>query len=79
MTVKELVEYLNQLNPDAIVVVSKDAEGNGFSPLDAFSYGEYTAESTWSGYQVDFSCIGDEDYQQPGDSVVDSVCLWPVN
>jgi hypothetical protein len=31
MTVKQLIEKLKQFPPDALVVQSRDAEGNGFS------------------------------------------------
>jgi hypothetical protein len=33
MTVKELIETLSELNQEAIVVKSKDDEGNAFHPL----------------------------------------------
>lgn len=34
VTVKELKEILNNVEDDAIVVLSSDEEGNSFSPLD---------------------------------------------
>ena len=50
MTVKELIEELSKLeNQDRIVVMSRDAEGNGYSPLYCLSHAAYQAESTWSG------------------------------
>ena len=33
MTVRELIEELNNLNPEAIVVKSKDSEGNAYTEL----------------------------------------------
>tara|TARA_R100001143_G_scaffold35943_1_gene33532 strand:- start:5474 stop:5713 length:240 start_codon:yes stop_codon:yes gene_type:complete len=33
MTVRELIEQLEQCDPDRIVVIARDAEGNGFSKL----------------------------------------------
>jgi len=35
MTVAELIEQLKALDPDNIVIMSKDAEGNGVNPLVA--------------------------------------------
>lgn len=33
MTVKELIEALSKEDPSRIIVMSRDAEGNGYSPL----------------------------------------------
>jgi hypothetical protein len=33
MTVAELIEVLQGLDPDRKVILQKDAEGNGFSPF----------------------------------------------
>jgi hypothetical protein len=50
MRVKELIELLQQEDPERLVIVSKDGEGNGFSPMiQEFSVGFYEADSTWSG------------------------------
>jgi hypothetical protein len=71
ITVKQLRERLALCPDEAIVVLSKDAEGNGFSPLpdgDGLSVGRYVADSTWSG-----EFRGDDP-----DEVV-AVCLWPTN
>ena len=69
MTVAELITELQKLPGDALVVQSKDAEGNGFSPVDEVSVGRYEAESTWSGF-------GD-DHDYPDAPV--AVCVWPTN
>lgn len=34
MTVAELIEELSKLPPDAEVILQKDAEGNGYGPLE---------------------------------------------
>lgn len=50
MNVKELKEILNELPDDMEVILQKDSEGNGYSPLsggDAEAI--YVPESTWSG------------------------------
>ena len=33
MTVRELIEALRAVDPDLLVVLQEDAEGNGYSPL----------------------------------------------
>lgn len=49
MKVKELIELLSELNPKLEVIMAKDGEGNGYSPVDAHDVGQYIPESTWSG------------------------------
>ena len=49
MTVKELIEQLKDEDPDRLVVMQKDGEGNGYSPLCDFWTAAYRADSTWSG------------------------------
>ena len=75
MTVKELIETLKDLPQDLQVVMSKDGEGNNYSPLDSHSVGRYMPDSTWSG---DYLSI--EDAEEGGfDNAEPVVCLWPVN
>ena len=49
MKVKELIELLQKLDQEALVIMSKDAEGNSFSPLDEVETCLYQPDSTWSG------------------------------
>ncbi len=49
MTVRELIKSLAELDPNAYVVLQKDCEGNGYSPLDTLRAGKYKPENTWSG------------------------------
>lgn len=85
MNVKELIELLATLPQEATVVVAKDSEGNGWSPLIEITEGKYAPESTWSGYYIDKEYIGNDEYAQPEDqlgkgfTVTDAICLWPVN
>ena len=51
---------------DRFVVMAKDREGNGFSPLSETSDGRYRADTDWSGELV-------------GDGGVPALVLWPVN
>jgi hypothetical protein len=49
MKVRELIEQLQACDPDREVVMARDSEGNGYSPLADFWSGRYRAETTWSG------------------------------
>jgi len=48
-TVGELLDYLATQPRDRKIVLSKDAEGNGYSPLADAAEAMYAAESTWAG------------------------------
>lgn len=50
MKVSELIAELSKIDQDAMVILQKDAEGNGYSPLHAVDGAAiYVPESTWSG------------------------------
>ena len=50
MTVAELIEALAKLPPTLEVILQKDAEGNGYSPLEAVdAEAIYQPDSTYSG------------------------------
>lgn len=52
MTVRDLIALLSPMDPNRIVVLQKDAEGNGYSPLrdgGADDNAVYVADTTWSG------------------------------
>lgn len=49
MKVKELIEQLQKVDPERIVIMSSDSEGNSYSPLSDFWEGAYLADTTWSG------------------------------
>lgn len=77
MTIKELIEELKALPQDLPVVMSKDAEGNGYSPLSAIDSVWYIAESTWSG-----EVYSDEDLEElkrdgMGTDAMKVICFWP--
>lgn len=58
MKVKELLSALAEADPEAEVILQKDAEGNGYSPLrGADLEAVYIAENTWSGdvYSLNWS------------------------
>lgn len=51
MTVQELIDQLNAIEDKTrIVIMQKDSEGNGYSPLEDMDDNcTYVAESTWHG------------------------------
>jgi hypothetical protein len=82
MTVGELYEYLGKLfeeDPDhrgKRIVMSGDAEGNKFSPLNAddgegITFQAYYRDNAWSGE------IGDPE-EAPDDAEI-ALVLWPMN
>lgn len=77
MTVKELIEQLGKLNQNALVVMSKDSEGNSYSPLSDAEPRLYVAETTWYGEIVDPENL--EDDEEVPDDAVPCVTLWPIN
>lgn len=75
MTVAELIEELKALDPAALVVLQKDAEGNGYSPLAGADPAVYEAESTWSGQAYSEEDVADG----YGEGCPPCVVLHPVN
>jgi hypothetical protein len=70
MKVKKLIKLLEDLDEDATVILSKDSEGNYFSPLsDVTDDCKYTPNNKWSGDIVS------KDSKEGKDAVV----LWPTN
>lgn len=91
MKIKDLIEQLAQIeNQDALVVLSKDGEGNDYSPLDEVDYDKcwkYMPNSTWSGDVVMTTLndewrekgFTDEDVSSDSKNIAeDVVVLWPV-
>ncbi len=75
MKVSELIEMLEALDADsdAIVILAKDGEGNGFSPICEADAAHYIPFNKYSG-----ECIHTDDVDDHPDAV-SCVCLWPVN
>lgn len=48
-TVGELLDYLASQPRDRKIVMAKDGEGNGYSPLADAGEEMYVAETTWAG------------------------------
>lgn len=75
---------LNHLPDGTLVVLAKDAEGNGFSPLVEAEHAMYLAETTWSGdrYLTEEQRQAEndpDDYSAAPDDAVPAVFLWPTN
>ncbi len=70
-TVRELIDALAKLDQDRVVILQKDSEGNGYSPLGGFDSARYLPDSTYSG-----EVFSEED---GGDLAVRCVVLFPIN
>lgn len=86
MTLAELRAQLDALNlpDDTIVILAKDAEGNGHSPLVEAEHAMYLADSTYSGEryltaQQRAAEADPDDYSEAPDDAVPAVFLWPTN
>ena len=72
MKIKDVLDVLSKENPDALVILSRDGEGNSFSPLADWSRQGYSSSTPWSGV-----ITGPED-ESEGDEV-ECICLWPTS
>lgn len=87
MKVKELIEKLKLEDGNAEVILSKDEEGNDFSPLEAtlgFGKGYYIPENTYSGEFIDEDYIGVEEietemYEENKNIAQKCIVLYPIN
>ena len=78
VTVAQLIKQLSKLDPKAVVILQRDSEGNGFSPLVGAEAAKYRAENKWSGevpHPDDLEDMDEEDKK----GLVDCVVLWPTN
>lgn len=66
MKVRELLAALSEADPDAEVIMQKDAEGNGYSPLAVVDLeAVYVPDTTWSGEVLSLSWTAyDADMEQ---------------
>lgn len=68
MTVQQLRDALKDLPDDMEVILQKDGEGNGYSPLsDVDAEAIYVAESTWSGDVYSTNWTADEATFEPAE------------
>lgn len=78
MKVGELRTLLEDFDDDLEVVLSKDAEGNGFSHLEEVTIGYYIPESSWSGDFVSED-ESEEDEMLNLNGAEEAIALWPTN
>lgn len=67
MKVKDLIAVLTEFDQSAEVILQKDAEGNGYSPLEGADHeAVYIPDSTWSGtvYNTNWTAE-DADMEEP--------------
>ncbi len=84
MKAKELIAELMEYDPEAEIILQKDSEGNGYSPLVGSTDGWYVPTCTWAG---DFygACGTAEDNDQTDEEFAEmaskpkAVVLWPVS
>jgi hypothetical protein len=68
MIVRELIAKLKRLDPNSLVVLAADAEGNGFKPLA----GERIEEGFF-----DAVTLGGDVWQAPAPGTKSCIVLWP--
>ena len=78
MTVRELIALLGTHDPDRLVVLSRDAEGNGYEPLRIVATAAYDEAEREIGLEVltdddRAAGYGEEDVGRG----VPAVVLWP--
>ena len=79
MKVKELIKQLRKFDPKATVVLSRDAEGNGYSPVADLEVGFYTAETSWCGDFLSKALIEEETYEIDTSNAIEAIAIWPIN
>lgn len=84
VTVKELIEILQKEDPNKVVVMSRDPEGNGYSTLcDIDGNSRHDLETGETGLETlteDLKVAGytDEDVMSYPDAV-SCIVFWPTN
>lgn len=84
MNVGELIAYLRDYPSETEIVLQKDAEGNGYSPLEGADTGIYIAASTYSGDFYDLGwtasdCCMEDDEHAELMAKPRSIVLYPIN
>lgn len=81
MKLKQVVKMFQEaidagvLTGNEVVVMSKDGEGNEYSPLSEYGHLMYLPNNTWSGEVLTF-----EEYEEEGlGGGKPAVVLWPTN
>jgi len=79
MKVKELIEMLQEFNPDSVVIMQRDPEGNGYAPLSgAEDNGSWNKKDREYGYATLTEELEEQGYSE--EDCIDgepAVVLWP--
>ena len=82
-TIGDLVAELLKLDQSLPIVMSRDAEGNGYSPLSAWDVATYYPDVWNDGSLSTYSGAVDHPDDEPGEWKgrvgVKALVLWPVN
>lgn len=84
MNVKELKEAIQDLPDNMEIILQKDAEGNGYSPLEGANPDAVYVAETWYGnvYSMDWTaddaCMEEEEWEEIKNKSR-SLILYPVN
>ena len=85
MKVKELLSYLQSVDPELEIILQSDADGNGYSPLSEINTDcIYVAENTWSGEVYSTKWSAEEAWMDPEEwqellTYPKCVVLIPIN
>lgn len=72
MKVSDLISILNKQNPDAEIILSKDSEGNEYSPVAEICPVLYSPIGQGDIYSL-------EDKEIAGDKAINAVVLYPLD
>lgn len=86
ITVADLRKQLCTLPGEAVVVMSRDSEGNGFSPLSSIAdNSRYEPENAWAGeirlkeLTPDLKEQGYTEDDVAAETAPECIVLWPTN
>lgn len=80
LTVKELIDQLSGLDPDAVVIMQRDPEGNGYAPCSgAEGNGAWDTKEREYGYATLTPELERQGFSQEDVIAgVPAVVLWPI-
>ena len=80
MTVGDLMEMLEQMDPTATVVMASDPEGNAFAPLEDYSIGSFDSKESAFVQDEDienyYALHEEETREEPNGT--HAVAFWPA-
>jgi hypothetical protein len=79
MKVKELIKILSKENPERVVVLSMDEEGNGFSPLSGVQRASFDEDEQNIGIEELTDDHKEEGYSEYDllENGIPALVLWP--